>query len=344
MVDSPDVCELGISAGSAIFRVSGSRLNRFFSRQFNRLLALRSRDGPYRFLLSSWEGIEDVTLATRILNAECFRKRLAPLRLRIEDLKRILVLAPHPDDETIGAGGSLLLASRAGARIHVFYLTDGAQMNGIASPEDIVRIRRAEAEKVCAHMGASIDCLNISNIQPEPTVEHLQRLADLICEYRPSAIMAPWLLDTPAKHRLVYHLLWLANKLRPLPDTEFWGCQVHNTILPNGYVDITAVHEEKRMLLRCFESQNRYRHYDHIAMGIAAANSRLLGRVESPRYLETFLALPLDEVLRLVDKFYFRDLEATYLEQPNLIPAIERLHGEVMGSRKHGVARSAGND
>lgn len=93
------------------------------------LFALRAQRGPYRYLIRKWANISDVDLAAKVMSTEFFRRELTPVSLPISNANTILVLAPHPDDEVIGAGGALLLASKAGVRIDVLYLMDGAAPN-----------------------------------------------------------------------------------------------------------------------------------------------------------------------------------------------------------------------
>ena len=49
--------------------------------------------------------------------------QLMPISIATTD--RILVIAPHPDDESIGAGGLLLRAKQAGAQVRVIFCTSG---------------------------------------------------------------------------------------------------------------------------------------------------------------------------------------------------------------------------
>jgi LmbE family N-acetylglucosaminyl deacetylase len=302
------------------------------------LHALRARSGPYRFLVRDWSGLSDIEVAAKVVATEFFRNELTPLELPVTGLKRILMLAPHQDDETIGAGGALLLAAAAGAKIDVLYITDGSS----GKRDDAwVTVRNQEAQKVCDRLGATMHHLGISNAKPEPKVRHLERLSNLMHELKPDVLMTPWLLDSPAKHRLVHHLLWLAEQYCGLPATEVWGYQVHNAVLPNGYVDITAVAEQKRMLLECFRSQNEnWTNYTHIAMGMAAWNAHLIRSTE-PRYLEVFNVLPLDESLKLVEKFYFQNLRATYRDHANVIAGASALHDIVTGRGRSGAGRAA---
>jgi LmbE family N-acetylglucosaminyl deacetylase len=283
-------------------------------------------------LIRRWDKINDIDLATNVLGTEFFASELKPLPLPIRQLRSILVIAPHQDDEAIGAGGSLLIASTAGAKINVLYVTDGAAKNASYAdgPADASHIRNQEAREVCKRIGATMHQLNISNLSPSPTIEQVDQLAEIICELDPQVIMAPWILDSPAKHRLVNHLLWLAHQRKRLPSCEVWGYQVHNTLIPNGYVDITEEAEKKLELLRCFKSQIEFGQcYDHLAMGMAAWNARFLERSSQPRYVETFFTIPMSEHLRLVETFYFTDLETTYRGDQKVLQGAHSIHEAV---------------
>jgi LmbE family N-acetylglucosaminyl deacetylase len=298
----------------------------------DKALASRAADGPYRFLVRRWTRINDIDLAVQVLNTEFFRGEMQSVELPIERIRSILMLAPHQDDECIGAGGTLVRAARAGARVDILYLTDGAQQ-GKRSSEESVTVRRAEAQEVCRRIGAQMHELGLPNARPAPTRDHVRRLAELIRELRPEVIIAPWLLDLPAKHRMPNHLLWLADQAFGLPECEFWGCQIHNTLVPNGYVDITSVAEEKRELLRCFRSQIEERKpYDHLAMGMAAWNSRFLPPASTPRYAEVFFTLPKGEFMQLLERFYFLNLDMTYQGDPQVIPGMDAIHRQIVRS------------
>lgn len=73
---------------------------------------------------------------------------------------RILVLAPHPDDETLGCGGTIIQARRRGARVHVAFVTDGAASHPGAAVAGLEQTRRQEALAACAALG--VDAANVS--------------------------------------------------------------------------------------------------------------------------------------------------------------------------------------
>jgi LmbE family N-acetylglucosaminyl deacetylase len=320
----------------AVGDVNGIRqLTRLIKARLDQVLALRVERGPYRFLIRQFERIPDLQLIAGMLNTESFRLRLEPVPAPIEGWESMLVLAPHQDDEILGAGGALLRAKRAGARITVVFLTDGAQHDPAETPAGMAERRRQEALAVCERLGATAYFLGISNIELEVSVEQVEQLSSILRREAPEVILAPWPLDFPAKHRMGNHLLWLAGILGCPRPTEIWGYQVHNTILANSYVDISDVAEEKRSLITLYSSQTARRSYEHISMGLGAWNSRYLGSGRAQRYAELFFSVPAAEYLELIANFYFRDLEATYLGSRTLARSMRRIHDAVAGGGIH---------
>ena len=72
----------------------------------------------------------------------------------VDDLERpAIVFAPHPDDETLGCGGTIVRKLAQGARVEVIYLTDGSGSHDLIPANELAAIRRAEALKACGVLG-----------------------------------------------------------------------------------------------------------------------------------------------------------------------------------------------
>lgn len=309
----------------------------------------RSGRSAYRFTLRNWSSIPDINLVARALEIETLRKIVTASPLPIDRFRKITVIAPHQDDELIGAGGFCVLAQKSGAAISIIYLTDGAVRgmqgkNGeLLAPEESAEIRQTEARAVCSELGAEYLCLGISNLTVAPERSHVEALASALREFSADLILLPWLFDSAPKHRMATHMLWLANRLERTTAREIWGYQVNNGLFANGVVDISTVMERKLELIRLYRSQNEFlRRYDHQAMGLGAWNSRYLeskGAALAPSYAELFFALPTREFETVVANSYLADLAATYHGSRKLIASMSALQAEFPSSSRAKAAR-----
>ena len=84
---------------------------------------------------------------------------------------KLLVIAPHPDDEIIGLGGLLLQQVQAGGEVHLLYLTDGEASGTYADSHEIKQQRIALTNGVCEELG--IKPTNIHRLHlPDGAVPH----------------------------------------------------------------------------------------------------------------------------------------------------------------------------
>ena len=291
----------------------------------------------------SSDALGDINAVAAYFSAQTRGKHADPVELDIAAAAPFLVLAPHQDDETIGAGGVLLRARNLGLETAVAFVTDGAmrsmgiQYGAGLDPEQARRIRTAEGRAACGELGAEVFEIGVSNLDMRAGPEHVAALADLLRARAPRTLLVPWLFDANAKHRVVNHLLWLADRKHGLPQCAVWGYQVRNGIFVNGIVDITDVFPEKLRIMGLYVSQNEnYRRYDHMTMGMNAWNSQYLPGKEiapEPRYAEAFCVLPLRDHLDAVGRCYFADLAGTYLDNDTIGGTMSALHRRLMGAR-----------
>lgn len=310
-------------------------------RSLNALRYGMTKRGKYRFAIRNLLALDDIDLAAQVISTETFRRILQTTPLPLGEIKSALVLAPHQDDELIGAGGLCLRLREEAVDCTIAFLTDGAE-RGLGkhgaplSAAEVVRIRGEEAREVCRRLGARYEELDISNIQMNVGIEHVDKLSSLIQRLKPSVVLSPWLLDSAPKHRIANHLLWLACKRHSLPDFEVWGYQVNNALFANGVLDISQHIAEKIELLKLYKSQNEMiRRYDQQAWGLSAWNARYLPSKpgdSSDRYAEIFCMLPRTEFLSLVERFYARDISRTYLGNREISDAMGRLHRKLSGA------------
>ena len=120
---------------------------------------------------------------------------------------RAMVFAPHPDDETIGCGGTIARKIAAGAEVHVVFMTDGSLSHseaGTLSAIEMAMARRAEAVSACARLGIPPErliFLDHSDGRLEAVAaEAAAQVADLFARVMPTEVFMPYVRDRHADH------------------------------------------------------------------------------------------------------------------------------------------------
>src|SRR5262245_55268315 len=107
-----------------------------------------------------------------------------------------LVIAPHPDDAELGAGGAILLLKSQGVKVGVLDLTDG-EPTPLGSPE----IRKAETEAATRILGLEWrGNLGLRNRFLQADMESRHKLAGVIRQLRPHTLLAPYWEDAHPDH------------------------------------------------------------------------------------------------------------------------------------------------
>ena len=206
--------------------------------------------------------------------------------------EKIMVLSPHPDDESIGAGGFLLLAAKAGSRIDLVQITDGeAGIEGVNGRE-AGNERLARQEEVARQIGVEkVVRLHLPDGGVGDSGGLAKSLRDLIAKRRPGHILVPHPLDGHPDHGATARALALAlGEAGSVAEITVWGYEVWTPLIPNALVDITRFAESKRNLIRCYETQERLRNYSEGALGLNAFRATSL-EAPSVRYAEGFLRI-----------------------------------------------------
>lgn len=171
---------------------------------------------------------------------------------------RILVVAPHPDDEVCGCAGTLLLHRRAGDDVTVVCVTDGSGSRALdLLPEEMATRRRGEAESAAALMGTRLEWLGL----PERTwgAELDRQLTQCLVTRRPDVIYAPSLIDFHPDHLGVAAALARAlgaARLEPAPVIRVYQIQVPLTpALTNLVSPIASVAARAAAAARVYQSQ-----------------------------------------------------------------------------------------
>jgi LmbE family N-acetylglucosaminyl deacetylase len=118
-----------------------------------------------------------------------------------------LVLAPHPDDETLGCAGVIMQLRAAGRRVVVAIAADGGgcQLAKFRDRAEVVALRKKESVAACGELGVPENDLFFLGFADGElcgcSIELTTRLAHLIEKIRPASVLAPYKGDNHPDHR-----------------------------------------------------------------------------------------------------------------------------------------------
>nr|WP_256731293.1 PIG-L deacetylase family protein [Sphingomonas sp. dw_22] len=183
----------------------------------------------------------------------------------------VLVLTPHPDDESLGCGGAIAAASRAGKSVLVVELTDGrmSHPNSRLFPRDrLIALRRAELTEVVGRLtpgAADVVMLGFPDqgapAAPADRAEVRTRLLRMIDSRGVSAIWTTWEKDPHPDHRCAARIAREVVGVQPrlkLWRYPVWGRFVDDVLEPGDSLyrfDTTAFRAEKMAAIDAHRSQ-----------------------------------------------------------------------------------------
>ena len=184
--------------------------------------------------------------------------------------QRVLVLSPHPDDETIGCGGTLCQHVRNGDRVAVIFLTSGDAGGHGMTREQTIKVREAEAMRAAKLLKLGpIEFWRQPDGAMKETPELIERLAKAIKRLKPDVVYLPHDREMHPDHRTAVRLLKRAlAKVRQQPDIlmfEVWTPLQRM----DHIVDISPFIEKKLKAIRLYRSQNDALGFDEAFKGLA---------------------------------------------------------------------------
>src|SRR5918996_4215876 len=185
------------------------------------------------------------------------------------DTGRVLVIAPHPDDEVLGAGGTVARLSEAGAEVVIAIVTRGAPP--LFAQAGAAKVR-CEARAAHAHLGvARTGFLDqpAARLDEVPHHELNRALGELVREVAPDTLLLPFVGDIHLDHQLTFLSAMVAARphgaafpgrilcYETLSETNWNAPFMTPSFVPNVFVDISAQLERKLEAMRLYDSQQR---------------------------------------------------------------------------------------
>lgn len=187
----------------------------------------------------------------------------------MSDVRRILAIAVHPDDETLGCGGTLLKHAAQGDELHWLIVTQAHEPQW---PADLIARKAAEVEKVAAAYGVHRFYklgFPTTQLDTTPQADLINAIREVVDKVRPETVYLVNRSDVHTDHHavflaamsvlkafymgkfgvrrvLAYETLSSTEAAPPLPERVF---------IPTVYSDITPYIERKIEIMGLFESE-----------------------------------------------------------------------------------------
>jgi LmbE family N-acetylglucosaminyl deacetylase len=190
---------------------------------------------------------------------------LAPPRLSGQETPgaarlTVVCVGGHPDDPESGCGGTLSLYAALGHAVTIVYLTRGERGIEGKSLDEAARIRSAECAEACRIIGAKPVFFGQIDGATEVTRAQVSSMSQLLAAAKPDVVFTHWPVDTHMDHQVASVLTiraWMDGGLH----TRLYFYEVNSgsqteAFLPNTYVDISSVVEQKKAALFAHVSQD----------------------------------------------------------------------------------------
>jgi len=206
---------------------------------------------------------------------------------------RVLIIAPHPDDESIGCGGTLCLHAGRGDPMAVVYLTSGELGLKHLPREQAWLTREREAEKAARILGVERRFyLRLPDwFAGERIAQATKKLCPLLKRLRPGLIYLPHANEWHPDHQAALPVVRAAVRAAGISTPELRAYEVWTPLAGYDHIeDISAVMPRKLRALRAHRSQLKEFDYARAVTGLNQFRGELAARC---RYAEVFQSINL---------------------------------------------------
>lgn len=221
--------------------------------------------------------------------------------------KQVIIISTHPDDETLGAGGTLLRHIANGDEVHCVFCTDILEEEGFS--KEAISTREKEIEEVISsyrfsstyHLG-----LKTMRVDEYNKSELVSRFSKIFQSIQPNIIYLPFCDDVHSDHRYIFDTVFSCTKsfrypsiervlmMETLSETEFAPSLPHRSFTPNVFVDITDFIDKKCEIMQIYKSEIAPPPFPRSLENIKALalyRGSTMGGENSPTYAEAFMLL-----------------------------------------------------
>jgi len=220
-------------------------------------------------------------------------------------MNKVLVVAVHPDDETLGCGGTLLKHKTNGDEIYWLIVTSirGYKNWDLGFSEDVIEKREKEIEKV-AKMYNFDDVFKLEfptmRLDEISMSELIKSVSNVFKKVKPNIVYLPFKNDVHSDHRKVFEATYSCTKsfryhfvkkilmMETLSETDF--SDITNSFIPNVFVDISEFFNKKLEIMKIYENEIGVHPFPRSLETIESL-AKVRGAQAGCKYAESFMLL-----------------------------------------------------
>jgi LmbE family N-acetylglucosaminyl deacetylase len=218
-------------------------------------------------------------------------------------MNKVLVIAVHPDDETLGCGGTLCKHKDNGDEIHWLIATDIKESEGYS----VSRIKKRDDEILKVGSLFSFDSINklgltTTKVDECSMSELISKISSAINLIKPNIIYLPFKSDVHSDHKYIFDAVYSCTKsfrypfikkiymMETLSETEFSLSTKEDSFVPNVFVDISEYMDKKIEIMNTYESEMGEHPFPRSERNIRAL-ATFRGATADCDYAESFILL-----------------------------------------------------
>lgn len=220
-------------------------------------------------------------------------------------MNKVLCIAVHADDETLGCGGTILKHKAKGDEIHWLLLTGPTENHPCNFTKEHIEARAERVNRVAKAYGYdSMEYLALPTqlLHTLDLRDIIQKISEVMKRIQPNIIYTMFANDVHSDHRVSFDAVYSCTKsfrypfieriymMETLSETEFALATPANTFLPNVYVDITDFMEKKLEIMQMYPTEVMQEPYPRSLSSIKAL-ARTRGSRAGVMYAEAFQLL-----------------------------------------------------
>ncbi len=208
-------------------------------------------------------------------------------------MRKVLVISVHPDDETLGCGGTILKHKSEGDMVGCIFVTSGNDHQKTLI-EEVVDKYSFDFSESLNKPEITLDDLSLTELIPV--------FSEVFNRFRPSILYVPNRSDTHSDHRKVFTAISACIKSFRYPfikrvlmcevisETDFAPPVIENSFMPNVFVDITMFRDKKMEILNLYKHEILEDPHTRSLSAIEALQ-RYRGSQASVQYAEAFMLI-----------------------------------------------------